>query len=558
MAGKFTVLRRAGATAVAAMALFAFAPAVAGASNANTALINGDSVTTGDGITNTSNEPISLEQFAAENAGFKVTVASGAEWKAMTAAEFAQYQVLIVGDPYCSNTAASANESSTTWAPVVMATAGLGTTVGNRTVAGVDPEYHYQSGATPSTPGEPATSGAEHLVQDGIAYAGGVPGATGVYYDTSCDDPGTDVETLERLTTAAPGQWTEANGHPSCGASVKQIASNPSFNSGPTPLTDANIEGWGCSAHISFLSYPADWTPLAITLPEPEEIKPTPTCGTDPETGESWCGQAYVLLAGTGIVATSPNLQLEPLQGEQLAGGTHSVTATVMTEKQEIPSVKSASRAAGVLIPAVDQEVHFALTGQNSGVAGTCSYKETGSPDPSCETDASGKVVFTYPDTRGVGADTINGSTTLNGSIQHATAAWNWFAAPPVIVPAPAPAPAPVATTRVLASKESVPAKGTARIASVHACIARSSYLATVRGSSIAYVTFKVNGHTIRTLRKPTSSNTFATRVSLRAGSAAHITMQVAFTAASKTPSKTFHQSVARCAAVHVTPRFTG
>jgi hypothetical protein len=75
---------------------------------------------------------------------------------------------------------------------------------------------------------------------------------------------------------------------------------------------------------------------------------------------------------------------------------------------------------------------------------------------------------------------------------------------------------------------------------------------------AIAYVTFKVNGRAIKTLRKPTSKDTFAVRVNLRAGSAQHITMHVVFAAASKTPAKTFHQSVARCAAVHIAPRFTG
>jgi hypothetical protein len=127
MAGSLTFLRRALAAAVALAALIVpgtavIAPALAGASTASTALINGESVTTEDLITNSKSEPISLEQFAAENAGFKVTVVSGAEWKAMSAAQFAQYQVLIVGDPMCRSTAPSANESAGTWAPVVMGT----------------------------------------------------------------------------------------------------------------------------------------------------------------------------------------------------------------------------------------------------------------------------------------------------------------------------------------------------------------------------------------------------------------------------------------------------
>ena len=85
--------------------------ASAATSTPNTALIDGESVTTVDGITK-EETPISLEQFAAEHAGFSVTVVNGAEWEAMTAAQFASYQVLIVGDPQCSSTPASVNSNA--------------------------------------------------------------------------------------------------------------------------------------------------------------------------------------------------------------------------------------------------------------------------------------------------------------------------------------------------------------------------------------------------------------------------------------------------------------
>jgi len=73
-----------------------------------TALINGDSITTADGIENSSSAPISLEEYAAEQLGYTVTVVSGTSCDAMTAAQFAAYQLLIVGDPDCNDTAASA------------------------------------------------------------------------------------------------------------------------------------------------------------------------------------------------------------------------------------------------------------------------------------------------------------------------------------------------------------------------------------------------------------------------------------------------------------------
>ena len=54
-----------------------------------------------------------------------------------------------------------------------------------------------------------------------VGHAGAVPGATGVYYDTSCTAPAGDITTLDQLTTTGAGHWTTA--HPECDAAVKQI-----------------------------------------------------------------------------------------------------------------------------------------------------------------------------------------------------------------------------------------------------------------------------------------------------------------------------------------------
>src|SRR5207302_3291995 len=131
----------AAALAALTLTLAAAGPAVAGASSApNSALINADSVTTEEYEEHPifkGGAQISLEQFAAENAGYAVTIVSGSEWDAMSAAEFSKYRVLIVGDPNCSSTPASVNSNAGTWAPVVMGSGG------NRTLVGTDPEDHY-------------------------------------------------------------------------------------------------------------------------------------------------------------------------------------------------------------------------------------------------------------------------------------------------------------------------------------------------------------------------------------------------------------------------------
>jgi hypothetical protein len=405
--------------------------AAASASAANTALLDGESVTTLDGIEK-EGTPISLEQYAAERAGFTVTVRSGAEWEAMTAEEFSHYQLLVVGDPKCSFTAESAVNSAKTWTPVVMGS--LAGVAGNRVVVGTDPEFHYAvggGGAQPKEPGNPSSAGAEHLVQDGITFAGGVSGATGVYFDTSCADipePGEEEAAAKRIAhrhgsgqevegpdgrdkteildhlTETKETWTE-DATPPCGGSVQQIAANPVFDTGETKLLDSDIQGWECSDHVTFPSFPADWFALAVAT----DTASHPTCGTDPETKEEVCGEAYVLLAGKGIVAEAPNLSLAPKSHSDPAGGMHTVTATVS---------KGAKLLAGVVVT-------FVVTGQNAGAAGTCKTGK-GAADPTCETDAAGEVQFTYSDGNGPGSDTIGASVTVGESTEHATASEEW------------------------------------------------------------------------------------------------------------------------------------
>ncbi|HSZ12791.1 MAG TPA: hypothetical protein VK790_02010 [Solirubrobacteraceae bacterium] len=574
--------------ALAIPATAAFAPGLAQAtSTAKTALIDEESVTTEDGITKEGTTPISLEQFAAENAGFAVTVRTGEEWEKMTAEEFAQYQVLIVGDPICSSTAVSAVESAKTWTPVVMG-AGPNPLKGNRVLVGTDPEDHYlygAGGAQPTEAGNPLSAGAEHLVEDGIIYAGGVEGATGVYFDTSCADleeepadisradisranvkPATSsrqqelegpdgrdkTEVLDHLTTStAPEPWTE-DSHPPCGGSVQQIALNPAFDSGATKLEDSNIQGWGCSDHVTFPTFPEDWHALAVAT----DTETHPTCGIDPDTGETACGESYVLFAGRGIVASSEHLSLSPTTGEQEAGATHThtVTATVTEPEPVVFAVRPA--VSGGNVPAVGAKVKFLVTEQNDGVVGTCTTLE-GAADPECETNAEGKVNFTYADVKGAGVDTINASVKLGETTEQATASMTWtpvavVVATPAKTAAVVPAPTP---------KSGVLAFGAAHLASnSHACVASTGYLASVSGKLIASVTYALDGHKLKTLTHANSHGAFSLRIALAAGHVHHLTIEVAFTSASSAKALTLKRTLARCAAVHhvSTPRFTG
>ena len=176
----------------------------------HSALINGDSIS-GGSVDDSNGNPISLEQYAAERAGFTVTVVSGATWSAMSAADFAKYQLLIIGDATCSTVPASVTTTASTWAPVVMGTAGGATDVGNRVLIGTDPVFHYFAAppSGPTDPNDPSTAGAEQLIEGGIIYAGGVDGATGVYFDTTCGQTAGNavLPVLDMLTSEGTG-WT--------------------------------------------------------------------------------------------------------------------------------------------------------------------------------------------------------------------------------------------------------------------------------------------------------------------------------------------------------------
>jgi hypothetical protein len=346
------------------------------------ALINGDTVT---------GSP-SVEQTLATAAGFTVTVVSGPVWDTMMAADFAAYRVLIAGDPTCKSLATSFTSNSSTWAPVVMGTS-VNTAPGNRILIGTDPVFHRL-----------AHPGADILIQDGIAFAGTLPGRTGLYFDDSCGMTSSKAATLSTLAklSAGSGTWTE-NASPPCGVSVSLIASNPAFSD----LTSADLQGWNCSDHETFPTFPDDWNALAVATDTPTK----PTCGSDPggPIGNTVCGEAYILLSGIGTVVIAPNITLTPADATDPVGGTHTVTACLFT---------------GVscgLSPTVGQLVVFTITGQNAGVSGICA-------PVTCTTDAIGMVTFTYPDTNGAGDDTIIASFTAGNppSKQQASAIKHW------------------------------------------------------------------------------------------------------------------------------------
>jgi len=117
--------------------------------------------------------------------------------------------------------------------------------------------------------------------------------------------------------------------------------------------------------------------------------------------------------------------------------------------------------------------------------------------------------------------------------------------------PAPAPQPKPQ-------PKGGVAAFGVAHLASrPQACVASSSYLASVGGKLIASVTFTVDGHKVARLTKPNSHGRYTAHIKVRTGHREKLVVHVVYTSASKSHTATLRRTLARCA-VHHAPRFTG
>jgi hypothetical protein len=349
------------------------------------ALILGTSVTGGAS---------SAEATEAVGNGFEVTVVDDATWGAMTTAQFSDYQLIIIGDPTCSSLRPVVSQNAQALADAVMNRgASTNTKVGNRVLIGTDPRVHFSQGGN-------------KLIETGIDFAGAVDGASGLYLTFSCTDPDYDsdgvrdgLEKLLPLLTVDPAAaWTE-NPTPPCGASASLISNAAQFST----LTSANLQGWFCSVHMTFPTYPADWAPLAVATDTPSK----PTCGNDVDTGLPACGESYILISGVGITTTAPNLELDPTTDTNPVGTPHTVTATV-TNSDDTPR-------SGVT-------VSWVVTGANASATGTCA-------PATCVTGADGKVAFTYVGTS-VGDDTINAAITVDGSRQSATAAKTWVEAP--------------------------------------------------------------------------------------------------------------------------------
>ena len=83
----------------------------------------------------------------------------------MTAAQFADYQLIIIGDPTCSNLPAVVSQNAQALADAVMAEGRRNTKAGNRVLIGTDPVFH-------------CSQGGNKIIDTAIDFAGVQEGAT--------------------------------------------------------------------------------------------------------------------------------------------------------------------------------------------------------------------------------------------------------------------------------------------------------------------------------------------------------------------------------------------
>jgi hypothetical protein len=332
-----------------------------------TALINGDTV-----VPSSDQPTMSDEQIQAKADGYSVTVVSGSTWDAMTEAQFRAYDVLIVGDPNCNYIAPSVTSNVSTWTKAVMDSGG------NRFTIGSDPVLHS---------GTDSTSNRNHIIKDGISYAGLKAGATGAYVDTTCEATSNNTTILNDLSISGTGWSVES---PACAGNIGIVASVPGF-----VTTDADLSDWYCSSHSDYPTWASDWVPVAISADAPTQNY----CANDVETKLQVCGEPYILLAGTGVTITS-NITLSPATATNPVGTNHTVTATVLKDGS----------------PESGKTVTFTVSsGPNAGKTG------------SGVTDVNGKATFTYHDDGGRGTDAILAQfTDDSGRVQEASATKIW------------------------------------------------------------------------------------------------------------------------------------
>lgn len=298
---------------------------------------------------------------AFNSAGKTVVTKTPAEWAAMTAADFAAYDAVVLADPTCASsvgTIQAAVDNAAVWGSVVD---------GNVIIIGTDEQFHQ---------GSPFGTGQGALLMDGAAaFVVAQEGTTGAYISLSCYYHGVAPDTAVPMLDDAFGSAGDftVTGVPGCFDDVKIVAAHPALAS----VTDAILSNWSCSVHEAFDNWPIDFEVLAMAVTGTAFTAPDGTVGTP-----------YILARGVAVIS---DIKLAPETDTNEIGDTHTVTATVVTDDPDPDT------------PVVGTEVTFTvIAGPHAGTTGNAT------------TDGDGKASFSYMGTA-AGIDTIE-ATFVDGA----------------------------------------------------------------------------------------------------------------------------------------------
>jgi hypothetical protein len=204
------------------------------ANHHNTVLFLASSLDPADGPTFAD----SIEVAEAVAKGYSVEIDSDVEWAAKSAADFAGYRAIVIGD---------AQDGSNNPMPALLGNLSKWTSAirGNEFLTGADPEYHARNGNN-TPPSNPALS-----IQRGVDYAV-AKGTTGLYFAFGGYDA-SDIQTV--LNDLGSGFTVVIGG----ADNVHVVANVP----GLTDLTDAVLSGWHSTYHKTITAIPNGFTVFA-------------------------------------------------------------------------------------------------------------------------------------------------------------------------------------------------------------------------------------------------------------------------------------------------------
>jgi VCBS repeat-containing protein len=289
-------LRRAALTAVLMVAALAIFSAAAGATNGKVLIV--EDTVVGSAYAVGTAPPASVEAYGASLAGKGVDAVNVAQLLAMSTADVAQYDAVVLGDRQCATNMSTTGITSllgspghpTKWAPAI---------TGNVIVLGTDPVTSFFGGAFGGASPYPI-----YVIQGGIAFAAAGTG-TGAYIDLSCyyksATSSTHVDVLDPFGSfsvrGAPCTSAASAAEP---ATAHVVATHPAFEA-PGWYDTMFSQWWVCSARETFDTFPADFLPVTILN--------DPAGGPLPGSvsfGDGSHGAPYIVARGSGLAPLFP------------------------------------------------------------------------------------------------------------------------------------------------------------------------------------------------------------------------------------------------------------